>query len=96
MSKQKESTFEKFMKDEKQKELFNKEFNQFILSEFLLDAMKEKKISVRKLSRESGVSTSIIQNIRTEKATNITLNTVQALASSLGYRLNFERIEQRA
>ena len=64
-----------------------------ILSEFLLDAMNETHLSVRKLSEKSGISTSIIQNIKTEKATNVTLNTVQALASSLGYRINFERIQ---
>ena len=34
-----------------------------ILSEFLLDAMNETHLSVRKLSEKSGISTSIIQNI---------------------------------
>lgn len=87
------STLEKFLEDEQQKELFEKEYNQFLLSEFLLDAMREKHFSVRKLSRESGISTSIIQNIRSEKATNVTLSTVEALAKSLGYRLTFERIQ---
>ena len=95
MSKKTESTYDKFMKDKKQKKLFDKEYNKFILSEFLLDAMKEKHLSVRKLSEKSGVSTSIIQNIKTEKTSNVTLNTVQALASSLGYRINFEKLSQR-
>ena len=95
MNKKTESTFDKFMKDKKQKELFDKDYNKFILSEFLLDAMKEKHLSVRKLSEQSGVSTSIIQNIKTEKTSNVTLNTVHALASSLGYRINFEKISQR-
>jgi DNA-binding Xre family transcriptional regulator len=81
-----------FMEKKDQKELFNKEYNQFLLSEFLLDAMEENHISVRKLSKETGIFTSIIQNIKTEKATNVTLNTVQALATCLGYRIKFERI----
>ncbi|MCK5156254.1 MAG: helix-turn-helix domain-containing protein [Spirochaetales bacterium] len=95
MSKKIESTFDKFMKDKNQKELFDKEYNKFMLSEFLLDAMKEEHFSVRKLSEKSGVSTSIIQNIKTEKTSNVTLNTIQALASSMGYRINFEKISQR-
>lgn len=87
------STFDKFMDNTDQKELFEKEYNQFLLSEFLLDAMEENHISVRKLSKDSGISTSIIQNIKTEKATNVTLNTVQSLATCLGYRIKFERIQ---
>ena len=83
------STFDKFMKNEEQKKLFDKEYNTFLLSEFLIDAMEEKHISVRKLSEKSGISTSIIQNIKKEKATNVTINTINALASSLGYHINF-------
>ena len=92
MNKKAESTFDKFMKDQEQRELFNGEYSQFLLSEFLLDAMKEKHISVRKLSEKSGISTSIIQNIKTEKNTNVTLKTAMALAASLGYRINFEKM----
>lgn len=92
MKNSKESTFDMFMKDEEQKRLFDEEYSKFLLSEFLLEAMEETHMSVRKLSKESGISTSIIQNIKTEKATNVTLNTILSLASSLGYRLNFEKI----
>ena len=91
-----ETTFDKFIKDKKQREIFDKEYNKFLLSEFLLDAMEEEHISVRKLSEKSGVSTSIIQNIKTEKTTNVTLNTILSLASSLGYRINFEKVRHNA
>lgn len=89
------STFDEFMEDSEQKKLFDEEYSKFLLSEFLLEAMEEEHVSVRKLSKESGVSTSIIQNIRSEKATNVTLNTILSLASSLGYKLNFEKISYR-
>jgi DNA-binding Xre family transcriptional regulator len=92
MSDREETTFDKFMKDEEQKQKFNEEYNQFLLSEFLLDAMEKEHLSVRKLSEKSGVSTSIIQNIKKEKATNVTMKTVLALTSSLGYRINFEKM----
>jgi len=86
------STFDEFMQDEEQKKLFDEEYNKFLLSEFLLEAMEETHMSVRKLSKESGISTSIIQNIKTEKTPNVTLNTILSLASSLGYRLNSEKM----
>lgn len=95
MKSNKKSTFDEFMEDSEQKKLFDEEYSKFLLSEFLLEAMEEEHVSVRKLSKESGISTSIIQNIRTEKATNVTLNTILALATSLGYKLNFEKVHHR-
>lgn len=86
------TTFDKFMKDKKQKKLFDKEYDKFLLSEFILEAMEENHISVRKLAEKSGVSPSIIQNIRSEKTTNVTYNTLLSLSASLGYRLTFKKI----
>ena len=60
------SSFDIFMQDTKQKKQFDMEYNRFLLSEFLLEAMEESHISVRKLAEKSGVSPSIIQNIRSE------------------------------
>lgn len=81
------STFERIMEDPKQKESFEKEYANFLLSELLLDAMSEQDISVRALSKASGVSTSVIQNLRAMQPVNITLKTLNALLSSLGYEL---------
>ena len=60
------STFDQFLQDPKQKEKFDKDYSKFLLKEFLLEAMNENHMSVRKLAEESGVSTSIIQNIKSE------------------------------
>jgi len=89
------STFDKIMKDPKQKKLFDKEYSQFLLSEFLLEAMKENHISVRQLSEKSGVSTSIIQNLKTEKPVNVTVKTLNALLNTLGYCIRFEKLEKQ-
>ena len=89
------TTFNEFMKDPKQKEKFDKEYNNFLIKEFLLEAMNENHISVRKLSEKSGVSTSIIQNIRSDKIANITINTLTSLMISLGYRMTFEKIKNQ-
>lgn len=81
------STFERVMSDPKQKKAFEKEYANFLLSELLLDAMAQQDISVRALSKASGISTSVIQNLRAMQPVNITLKTLNALLSSLGYEL---------
>jgi len=88
------STFDQFLQDPKQKEKFDKDYSKFLLKEFLLEAMNENHMSVRKLAEESGVSTSIIQNIKSEKTTNITFNTLNSLMTALGYRVKIEKIEK--
>jgi DNA-binding Xre family transcriptional regulator len=86
------TTFDKFIQDPVQREKFEKEYNKFLLSEFLLEVMEKDHISVRKLAKQSGVSASIIQNIRSEKTSNVTFNTLTSIINSLGYRLKFEKI----
>ena len=87
MMNKKKSTFDRFMNEPEQKNKFEKEYTQFLFSELLLEAMDERHISVRELSKESGVSTSIIQNMRSMKPTNITMKTMASLLKSLGYQL---------
>jgi DNA-binding Xre family transcriptional regulator len=88
------TTFDRFMQDPKRKEKFDKDYGKFLLKEFLLEAMDENHMSVRKLAEESGISTSIIQNIRTKKTSNITFNTLNTLISTLGYRLVIEKVDK--
>ncbi|HRX16028.1 MAG TPA: helix-turn-helix transcriptional regulator [Spirochaetota bacterium] len=86
------TTFDEFMSDPVQKQKFDKDYSNFLLKEFLHEAMNENHISVRKLAEQSGISTSIIQNIRSEKATNVTFYTLSSLMSTLGYKINFQKI----
>ena len=87
MKNKKKSTFDRVMSDSEQKKKFEKEYVQFLFSELLLEAMDEEHISVRELSRESGISTSVIQNMRSMKPTNITIKTMASLLKPLGYQL---------
>ncbi|NOY68235.1 MAG: helix-turn-helix domain-containing protein [Deltaproteobacteria bacterium] len=87
MPNKKRSTFDRIMSDPGQKKKFEKEYVQFLFSELLLEAMDEEHISVRALSKESGVSTSVIQNIRSMKPTNITIKTMASLLKPFGYQL---------
>ena len=64
MPKQTLSTFEREMQDATFKEEFEKEYNEFLLSETIHAMMNEAHKSVRKLADESGLSPTVIQNIR--------------------------------
>jgi hypothetical protein len=45
----------------KEREIFEKEYNDFLISEFVLQKMEDENISVRTLAKKAGVSPTIIQ-----------------------------------
>ena len=88
-----ESTFDKFINnDPKEKELFEKEYNDFLLSEFVLEKMEAENISVRKLAKKAGVSPTVIQKIRSQKTARINFRTFTNVLNTLGYKINIEKI----
>jgi len=88
-----ETTFDKFINSNpKRKAKFEKEYNEFILSEFVLEKMEAENISVRKLAKKAGVSPTIIQKIRSQKAARINFRTFTNVINTLGYRINIEKI----
>lgn len=89
-----ESTFDKFITNNpKQKSKFEKEYNDFLLSEFILEKMEEENISVRELAKKADVSPTVIQKMRkSETAEKISYSTLIAVINSLGYKLNIQRI----
>ena len=86
------STFDEFMSDPKRKEKFEKEYNDFLLSEFVLEKMELEQISVRTLAKKAGVSPTIIQKIRSKNAEKINFRTFTNVLHSLGYKINIVRI----
>jgi len=87
-----ETTFDKSINnDPEQKALFEKEYNEFILSEFVLEKMEEEKISVRALAKKAGVSPTVIQKIRSKEAERINFRTFTNVLNTLGYRISIER-----
>ena len=92
-SKKPVSTFNRSMQDPKRREQFEKGYNEFLLNEFLLEAMEENHISVRKLAEKAGVSPAIIQSIRSGKSSNITLKKLNNITAALGYRVRFQKIK---
>ena len=86
------STFEKEMQDPHFKAEFEKEYQEFLISEFLIEAMEKEHISVRKLASETGVSASMIQKLRSGENTNISLKKLVLLLSVLHYQIKFEKM----
>ena len=89
-----ESTFDKFITNNpKEKAKFEKEYNDFLLSEFILERMEEENLSVRALAKKADVSPTIIQKLRkSETAEKINYGTFIAVINSLGYKLKLVRI----
>ena len=87
------STYDEFMSDPKRKEEFEKEYNEFLLSEFILEKMETENISVRALAKKAGVSPTIIQKIRSKNASRINFRTFNNVIHTLGYKINFEKIQ---
>ncbi len=88
-----ETTFDKFINSSpKRREKFDKEYNDFLLSEFVLEKMEEEQISVRALAQKAGVSPTVIQKIRSKNAEKINFRTFSSVLRSLGYKINFEKI----
>jgi len=88
-----ETTFDKFINgDPKRKEEFDKKYNEFLLSEFVLEKMETEHISVRDLAKKAGVSPTVIQKIRSKNAERINFRTFTSVLNSLGYRIYFEKM----
>jgi transcriptional regulator with XRE-family HTH domain len=88
-----ETTFDKFINsDPKRKEKFDKEYNDFLLSEFILEKMESEQISVRALAKKAGVSPTVIQKIRSANAEKINYKTFTNVLNSLGYKISIEKI----
>lgn len=95
MTKQHVSTFEREMLDSAFKEKFEKEYKEFLLSETILAMMEEAHKSVRKLAEESGLSPTVIQNIRSGVQEDIRLTNFINISHACGYKVILEKDHQR-
>ena len=88
-----ETTFDKYIyNDPKEREKFDREYANFLFSEFVLEKMDEENLSVRALAKKAGVSPTIIQKIRSKNAEKINYRTFSSVLNSLGYKINIEKI----
>jgi hypothetical protein len=89
------STFEQEMQNEAFREEFEREYNEFLLSETILIMMKESNKSVRKLATETDLSPTVIQNIRSGLQEDIKLSNFLNISHACGYKLVLEKQGQR-
>jgi transcriptional regulator with XRE-family HTH domain len=88
-----ETTFDKFInKDPQEREIFEKEYNDFLISEFVLQKMEEENISIRTLAKNAGVSPTVIQKMRSKNSEKITYRTFSNVLNTLGYKISIEKI----
>jgi DNA-binding Xre family transcriptional regulator len=90
VSKKYKSDYEEFVSTPKRKKLVDKKYQELCLSEVVLALMESEAISIRALAKEIGVSPTLIQDIRTQKHSNITLHTLFGLTSALGAKIKLE------
>jgi DNA-binding Xre family transcriptional regulator len=81
------STYEREIQDPVFKEQFEEEYQQFALSEIILQLMEEDHISVRQLAKAAGISPTVIQDIRSGKRRNITVYNLSKILKALGSRI---------
>jgi len=86
-SSKRRSTFDREMDNTKFKEEFETEYKEFVLSEIVLQLMQEEGISVRKLAQATGISPSVVQDIRSGTRKNITIQNFLKVMKALGSKV---------
>ena len=87
------TTFDKFFTEHpEQKEIYDKEYSDFLLSEFMLEQMEAQNISVRELAKKADVSPTVIQKLRSKDSQKVNLSTFTSVLKSLGYRIKLEKV----
>ena len=81
------TAFDEFMSDPESKDLFNKSYNELVLSEILISLMEEDKVSVRELAKLANVSPTVIQELKSGKKENVTLKNFNNIVTSMGYKI---------
>ena len=87
------TTYEEHQKSltSKQRQEFENEYQELVLSELVLAIMAQDDISVRKLARIAGISPTIVQDVRSGKKVNLTLSTFIKILNALHCSLVIER-----
>jgi ribosome-binding protein aMBF1 (putative translation factor) len=89
------STFDRLMQNEDFKAKFAAGYQEFLLSELLIAIRENDQLSVRQLAKETNISPSVIQNIRSGKQKDMKISNFLQIAQACGYRLILEKGEER-
>ena len=95
MSKKQLSTFEREMRNDLFNKQFEDEYNEFLLSETIISLMGSGHKSVRKLAKESGLSPTVIQKMRSGQQKDVKLSNFINISHVCGYQVILEKNKQR-
>ena len=96
MNKKIKSTYDQITQSSKRKENIDKAYKELLIAELILAAMAKDNISVRELAQEAGVSPTIIQELKTAKRKNITIDTLDKVLHAIGYQISFEPLHAKS
>lgn len=85
------STYERKMQNKKFKQAYEQSYKELLFSELLVSIMEADDKSIRALAKESGLSSSVIQDIRTGKQQDIKVSNLIKLATAFGYAVVLEK-----
>jgi DNA-binding Xre family transcriptional regulator len=91
MTKKHLSTFEREMQDPLFREQFEKEYDEFLLSEIIKVLMKNGKMTVRKLAEKAGLSPTVIQKIRSGEQEDVKLSNFLNICHTCGFKVILEK-----
>ncbi len=77
-----------------QKKKYDAGYREFLLSELLLAIMKDDAVSVRELAKSAGISSAIIQGVRSGEKQNITTQSFFRILQALGCSLVVKKDNQ--
>lgn len=87
------TTFEQFFTENpEQKPIYDKEYNDFLLSEFILEQMEAQNLSIRELAKQADVSPTVIQKLRSKDSLKVNLTTFTSVLRCLGYQIKLEKM----
>lgn len=89
------STYERKMKDKKFKASYQDSYKELLFSELIISIMENDEKSVRELAKESGLSPSVIQDIRTGKQNDLKTSNLIKIAHAFGYELILQKGQEK-
>lgn len=95
MSKKQPSTFEREMQNASFREQFEEEYSEFVLAETIKSLMESGHKSVRTLAKESGLSPTVIQNMRSGQQEDVKLRNFINISHACGYKIILEKNDER-
>src|ERR1700680_226890 len=79
------STFERKMKNPKFRKAFEIGYKKLLFSELMIALMENDDVSIRKLAKEAGIASSVIQKLRSGEQTDIKVSNLIKIAHVFHY-----------